>query len=79
MMMNVAPLFCSTVNVFGLEVYPRVNGTVRHVEKIEERTAKSNIFNIIIPYTTKHSRGKTFAVRTKLDIRRENFRGRSFL
>ena len=40
-MMNVAPLFGSTVNVFGLEVYPRVNGTVRHVEKIKERTAKS--------------------------------------
>ena len=32
-----------------------------------------------LPYTSKQSRGKTFAVRAKMKIRRENFRGRSFL
>ena len=33
----------------------------------------------ILPYTSKQSRGKSFTVRAKMKIQRENFHGRSLI
>ena len=43
--------------------------------QLDQRSQIRKSFVPVIPYTIKHSRGKTFTVRQQYSLCRENFRG----